>query len=74
MQPIKRSKKKIKIINRIEVNVENETSYALRLVDIARCRGYDINHLLSYELTFTSLFLTRNEFLTKLDKRIQFTS
>ena len=33
-----------------------------------RCRGYDINYLLSYELTSTSLFLTRNGFLTKPEK------
>lgn len=48
--------------------MENETAHALRLIDIARCRGYDINYLLSYELTSTSLFLTRNGFLTKPEK------
>ena len=50
------------------MDVENETARALCLTDIARCRGYDINYLLSYELTSTSLFLMRNGFLTKPEK------
>jgi hypothetical protein len=48
--------------------VHKETSAALRIIDIARCRGYDMSFLLTHELTTTSLFLTRDGFLTKTVK------
>lgn len=68
LEPIKKLQKLASALKSKEVNVDKETAHALRLIDIARCRGYDIKHLLSYELTCTSLFLTRNGFLSKSDK------
>lgn len=50
------------------VNVEKDTAHTLRVLDIARCRGYDLGKLFAYELTSTSMFLTRNGNLTKPNK------
>ena len=39
-----------------------------RTIDIARVRGYSVRNLLSYELTPTTHFLTKEEFLSKSPK------
>ena len=39
-----------------------------RTIDIARVREYSVRILLSYEITFTSLFLTKDGFLKKCNK------
>ena len=39
-----------------------------RTIDIAQVRGYSVRNLLSYELTLTSHFLTKEGFLTKSPK------
>ena len=39
-----------------------------RTIDIARVRGYCVRTLLSYEITSTSLYLTKDGFLTKSTK------
>ena len=41
----------------------------VRVIDIARCRGYNVRNLLSYEITTTSYFLTTADgYLTKAAK------
>ena len=44
----------------------------LRIVDIARARCYNINVLLSYEVTSTSFFLTKDGFLRAASNKSDF--
>ena len=49
-------------------DVAKETSNAQRIIEIARDRNYPIDKLLSYELTNTSFFLTKDGALLKSNK------
>lgn len=50
------------------VDVAKETSHAQRIIEIGRDRGYSIDRLLTYELTSTSFFLTKDGALHKTNK------
>ena len=43
MHPTKKLKKSVKKIKQFDVDVHKETLAALRIIDIARCRGYDMS-------------------------------
>ena len=49
---------KKKSFSEVTVNTEKESMQLIRIVDIARARGYDLKILFSYEITSTSLFLS----------------
>ena len=50
------------------VDAAKETSSAQRIIEIGRKRGYSIDSLLTYELTSTSFFLTKDGELHKTNK------
>lgn len=49
-------------------DASKETSSAQRIIEIGRERGYSIDNLLTYELTSTSFFLTKDGELHKTNK------
>ena len=49
-------------------DVQKETNLFMRNIDYARLRNYDVRNLLTYEITGTSFFLTKDEFLRKSPK------
>ena len=59
-------KKKVKAEKPVDLN-KVRTDFA-RIIDIARCRGYNVRNLLSYEITTTSYFLTTESYLRKATK------
>ena len=56
-------KKKAKAEKPVDLN-KVRADFA-RIIDIARCRGYNVRNLLSYEITTTSYFLTTESYLRK---------
>ena len=49
-----------------KVDIAKETVKFMRNVDYARLRNFDIKNLLRYEITSTSLFLTKDGFMVVL--------
>ena len=49
-------------------DIKKETTLFLRIVEIARMRGYDLHSLLSKEITTTSFFMLKDGFLRKPQK------
>jgi len=50
------------------LDIKNETLTFLRVIEIARLRGYDLENLLCYEITNTSFFLQKDSTLRKSPK------
>ena len=48
-----------------KIDVKQETIKFMRHIDYARLRNYNVHKLLQYEITCTSLFLTKDKFLRK---------
>ena len=51
-----------------KVDLQAETLALVRVVDVARGQGYDVKELLSYEITSSSFFPTKEGFMRKADK------
>lgn len=68
LQPISKKKVRKEKTEIRSVDVVKETSNAQRVIEIGRERGYSIDCLLTYELTSTSFFLTKDGELHKTTK------
>ena len=65
---IKKPPKRKRNKDKENIDLAAEKANLARTVDIARVQGYDIKELLSYEITSTSFYLTKDGFLKKPDK------